>query len=92
MTVSPRYQHFCDRCTCLGQATINDETADLFVCDDLVVARFGDEPGQAEAEHMYSLSLESNAFLLAAHRLYLDSVGKEAIAGRVPPPGEAIQS
>ena len=92
MTVTPRYRHYCDRCTCLGQATINDRTADLFVCDDLVVARFGDEPGEAEAEHMHSLGVESDVFLLAAYRLYLDSLGKEAIRGRADHPGQPLQS
>lgn len=92
MTVSPRYRHYCDRCTCLGQATLNETTADLFVCDDLVVARYGDEPGEAEAEHMHSLGLESSAFLLAAYRLYLDSVGKEPTPGTAPHPTAPIQS
>ncbi|HEX7005276.1 MAG TPA: hypothetical protein VF168_13920 [Trueperaceae bacterium] len=92
MEVTPRYQHFCERCTCLGRATINGVSADLFVCDDLVVARFGDEPGQAEAEHIHNLELESNPFLLAAHRLYLDSLGQEALAGRARHPREAIKS
>ena len=92
MKITPRYQHYCDRCTCLGQATINEHTADLFVCDDLVVARYGDEPGESEAEHIDSLELESSPFLLAAYRLFLESSGKEAVRGRARHPAEPIQS
>ncbi|MEX2536535.1 MAG: hypothetical protein WD273_13145 [Trueperaceae bacterium] len=91
MTISPRYQHYCDRCSCLGQATLNDRTADLFVCEDLVVARYGDEPGEAEAEHIHNLGLESSPFLLAAYRLYLDENGKTAFAGTAVHP-KPIQS
>lgn len=92
MTVSPRYRHYCDRCTCLGQATMNERTADLFVCDDLVVARYGDEPGEAEAEHIHNLDLESSAFLLAAFRLYRDESGKAPVHGSAVHPTEPLKS
>ena len=92
MSVTPRYRHYCERCTCLGQATINERTADLFVCDDLVVARYGDEPGESEAEHIHSLKLETSPFLLLAYRLFLDRSGQEAVSGRARHPAEPIQS
>lgn len=92
MRVSPRYRHYCDRCTCLGQATLNDQTADLFVCEDLVVARYGDEPGEAEAEHIHNLAVDSSAFLLAAYRLYQEESGKSAVPGSAVHPAEPLQS
>lgn len=81
--VDPRYRHYCGRCTCLGKVEINGVTADVFTCDDLVIARYGDAPGEAEAEHIDQLSLESSAFLLAAYRLYLDEQGKTPLPSSV---------
>ena len=92
METTPKYQHYCDRCTCLGQVTLNETTADLFVCDDLVIARYGDEPGESEAEYVHNLDLDSSAFLLAAHRLYLDEKGEKPVRGSARHPVEAIQS
>jgi len=55
---------------------LGDRAADLYVCDDLVIACFSDPPGCVQAQHMYRLTFESDVFLLAAFRLYLDHVGK----------------
>jgi hypothetical protein len=76
--VSPRYQHLCDRCHCLGHMSLNGKSADLFVCDSVAIARFGDGPEDYLAAHLSSLSARSDVFLLAAFRLYLDARGEPA--------------
>lgn len=76
--VSPRYQHHCGRCTCLGRMDVNGQSADLFVCDGVAIARFSDDPEDYLAAHLTSLSAHSNVFLLAAFRLYLDARGERA--------------
>lgn len=62
-----------DNCTDLGRVTINGATAELYVCDGLAIARFGDAPGEVEAAHLHSLDATSSPFLLVAFRLYLDA-------------------
>lgn len=63
-------------CVDLGTMQLADRTAVLYVCDDLVIACFSDPPGGVLAQHMYRLTFESDVFLLAAFRMYLDHVGK----------------
>jgi hypothetical protein len=75
-TINPRYEHLCEKCACLGQATVNGVSADLFVCADTVIARFSNRPDDYVATHVAKLSAFSNVFLLAAFRLYLDAQGR----------------
>lgn len=74
--INPRYKHHCSKCNCLGEVVVNDTAADLFVCDDTVIARFGDEPDNYEASHLSQLSATSSIFLIAAFRLYLEARGE----------------
>lgn len=74
--ISPKFKHHCDACTCLGEAVINGTAADLFVCEDTVIARFGDAPDAYEASHLSRLSAFSSPYLLTAFRLYLDACGE----------------
>lgn len=73
----------------LGAMTLGEKTAQLYVCYDLVIARFEGRPGGVQAQHMYRLTFESDVFLLAAFRLYLDYAGKIPMpaidAGGEPP-------
>ena len=80
--INPKFQHHCGRCTCLGEIIINDIRADAFVCDDIVIARFSDNPDDYEAQHLKKLTMHSNVFLLTAFRLYLD-----AQSDVIAPPG-----
>lgn len=75
--VSPQYRHYCKKCACLGQATINGVSADLFVCAETVIAKFSDAPDDYRATHVNQLSAHSDVFLLAAFRLYLDTKGEQ---------------
>ena len=70
--LNPKYKHYCNSCDCLGEIIINDVRADVFVCEDIVLARFSSRPDDYEAAHLQSLTMSSNVFLLAAFRLYLD--------------------
>ena len=74
--LNPKYKHHCGRCSCLGEVVINDVRADVFVCDDIVIARFSERPDDYEAQHLNKLTMESNVFLLTAFRLYLDEQRK----------------
>lgn len=74
MTFAPHDQKYANNCIRLGGITLNGTSAILYVCDDLVIARYGDGPGEAEAQHLHKLTFESSAFLLAAYRLYLDTL------------------
>lgn len=65
-----------DDCVALGEMRLDDRSAELYVCDDLLIACFNDPPGDVRAQHMYRLTFESDVFLLAAFRLYLDRTGK----------------
>jgi hypothetical protein len=90
--INPRYEHFCQNCECLGQATINGVTADLFFCADTVIAHFSDRPDDYVATHISHLNAFCNVFLLAAFRLHLDKQGFEPEyipAGR---PVESVKS
>jgi hypothetical protein len=73
--INPKFEHLCQQCECLGQATINDVTADLFICAETVIARFGDRPDDYLATHISHLNAFSDVFLLAAFRLHLDAQG-----------------
>ncbi len=73
--INPRYEHFCATCECLGQATINGVTADLFFCSGTVIAHFSDQPEDYVATHIGHLTAFCNVFLLAAFRLHLDKQG-----------------
>lgn len=88
---APRYRHHCDRCHCLGYADINGERADLFVCEDLVIARYSDAPEDYQAQHVHALTPRSSPFLLTALRLWLDRRGETSEAERVAhgPPMES---
>lgn len=55
---------------------LDDREAELFACGDLLIACFNDPPGGVQAQHMYRLTFESDVFLLAAFRIYLDRTGK----------------
>lgn len=74
-SVNPKYRHHCETCTCLGQVTMHGVTADLFVCDETVMARTGDGPDDYRASHVKSLSIWSDSFLLAAFRVCVDTRG-----------------
>lgn len=74
MTSAVPTQKYANSCICLGDIAVNGTSATLYICDDLVIARYGDGPGEAEAQHIHALNLESSAFLLAAYRLYLDTI------------------
>lgn len=65
-------QQSCSERSRLGEAVINGVRAELFVCDDIVLARFSTHPDDYEAAHLRSLTVTSNVFLLVAFRLYLD--------------------
>lgn len=73
--VKPRYTTYRSDCDCLAQVTINDRSADVFVCNDLIIARFSNHPDDYEASHMAQLTFTSNVFLLVAFRLYLEARG-----------------
>jgi len=73
--INPDYEHLCQKCGCLGQATVNGVTADLFVCAETVIARFGDRLDDHVATHISHLTPFSNVCLLAAFRLHLDAQG-----------------
>lgn len=75
--INPAYEHFCQKCECLGQATINGVTADLFFCAETVIAHFSDQPEDYVATHISHLNAFCNVFLLAAFRLHLDGQGLE---------------
>lgn len=64
-----------EACIDLGVMKLQGKTAHLYACERLVIARFVDPPGETRAKHMHALSFESDVFLLAAFRLYLDRVG-----------------
>lgn len=81
--INPKFKHHCDHCTCLGEAVINGTGADLFVCSDTVIARFGDEPDDYEASHLSQISAFSSPYLLTAFRLYLDAKGEKAERARL---------
>jgi hypothetical protein len=63
----------------LGEMRVGDREADLFACGDLLIACFRNPPGGVHAQHMYRLTFESDVFLLAAFRIYLDRTGKVAM-------------
>lgn len=73
--INPDYEHLCQKCECLGRATINDVTAGLFICAETVIARFSDRPGDHVATHVSHLNAFSDVFLLATFRLHLDAQG-----------------
>jgi hypothetical protein len=73
--INPDYEHLCQKCECLGQATVNSVTADLFICAQTVTNRFSDRPDDHVATHISHLNAFSDVFLLAAFRLYLDAQG-----------------
>jgi hypothetical protein len=75
--IKPRFKHHCQDCTCLGEVVVNGRGANLFVCGDTVIARFGDDPGDYEASHLSALTALSSIYLLAAFRLYLDARGEK---------------
>ncbi len=91
-SINPKYEHYCEKCTCLGYATINDESADLFVCAETVIARFSDAPDDYRATHISQLSATSDVFLLAAFRLYLDARGEQPYHEPAIHPLQSMQS
>lgn len=64
-----------ESCIDLGVMQVHGCTAQLYACERLLIARFIDPPGETRAQHMHKLTFESDVFLLAAFRLYLDHVG-----------------
>ena len=73
---NPIDPHVREDCMELGSMRIDDREAELFACDGLLIACFTDPPGGVQAQHMYRLTFESDVFLLAAFRIYLDRTGK----------------
>lgn len=71
-THSDRADHVID----LGEMYADGRTARLFAVENLVIARFSEPPGETRAQPMHRLTFESDVFLLAAFRLYLDHVGR----------------
>ena len=90
--INSKYRHLCNKCACLGHATINGESADLFVCAETVIARFSDAPDDYRATHVSQLSATSDVFLLAAFRLYLDTRGEAARYEPALHPARTLQS
>lgn len=75
--ITPRYEHLCKTCKCLGRASINGVTADLFVCAETVIARFRGRPDDYIATHLGQLNAFSDVFLLAAFRRHLEAQGHQ---------------
>ena len=90
--INPRFRHHCDACTCLGEVSVNGVSADLFVCEGVVIARFGDAPDDYVASHLTQLTARSNIFLLAAFRLYLDARGESAARPQLLHEARPLQS
>jgi len=90
--INPKFQHHCGRCTCLGEVVINDVRADVFVCDDIAIARFSDHPDDYEAQHLKKLSMHSSVFLLTAFRLYLDVQSDVTTAAGIKHEARPLQS
>ena len=81
--INPKYQHHCGSSLCLGEVVINDVRADIFVTEDLVIARFSEQPDDYEAQHLSQITMESNVFLITAFRLYLDERRKTVPQGQL---------
>ena len=90
--INPKYRNHCESCDCLGEVVINDVRADVFVCEDIVLARFSASPDDYEAAHLHTLTMSSNVFLLTAFRLYLDKKGGEMHPQALMPTVQPLQS
>lgn len=90
--INPKFQHHCGRCTCLGEVVINDVRADVFICDDIAIARFSDHPDDYEAQHLKQLTMHSNVFLLTAFRLYLEVQNDVPVSAGIKHEARALQS
>ena len=71
---------------------LHGKTAHLYACERMVIARFVNPPGETRAKHMHALTFESDVFLLAAFRLYLDRVGAAPLPDELVDGDRALES